>query len=71
MFNNYLQLVDEENNSVISPIDYLIEREYLSDIEYQVINEISDKRNSKLIDKSTYYKGLHESVEQSCKKLMK
>ena len=70
MFNHYLQLVDKNNNSVPSPIDYLIERDYLSNIEYQVINELSETRNSKLIDKSAYYKGLHESVTQTCKNLI-
>ena len=70
MFNYYLQLVDKENNSVPSPIDYLIEREYLSDIGYQVINEVSEKKNSRLVDKSAYYKGLHESVKQTCKNLI-
>ena len=70
MFNNYLQLVDENYNSVSSPIEYLIEREYLSNIEYQVINEVSEKNKSKLIDKSAYYRGLHESVAQTCKNLI-
>ena len=70
LFNNYLQLVDKDNNSVPSPIDYLIERNYLSNIEYQVINEASEKKSNKLIDKSAYYKGLHESVNQTCKNLI-
>lgn len=70
MFNNYIQLVDEDNNSVSSPIDFLIKKEYLSNIEYQVINELSETRNNQLIDKSAYYKGLHESVAKTCKNLI-
>ena len=70
MFNHYLQLVDENNNSVPSPIDYLIERDYLSNIDYQVINELSATRNSRLIDKSAYYKGLHENVVLTCRNLI-
>ncbi|MEO9954733.1 DEAD/DEAH box helicase family protein [Nonlabens sp.] len=70
MFNHYLQLVDENNNSVPSPIDFLIERDYLSNIEYQVINELSATRNSQLIDKSAYYKGLHENVVLTCRNLI-
>ena len=70
MFNHYLQLVDENNNSVPSPIDFLIKRDYLSNIEYQVINELSETRNNKLIDKSAYYRRLHENVALTCRNLI-
>eukprot|EP01093_Parvamoeba_rugata_P016074 TRINITY_DN582_c0_g1_i2.p1 TRINITY_DN582_c0_g1~~TRINITY_DN582_c0_g1_i2.p1 ORF type:complete len:302 (-),score=52.65 TRINITY_DN582_c0_g1_i2:588-1493(-) len=70
MFNHYLQLVDKENKIVPSPIDYLIERDYLSNIDYQVINEVSEKQKNNLIDNSAYYKGLHQSVMQTCLNLI-
>lgn len=67
MFNNYVQLVDEENKSVPSPIDYLVQRDYLSSITYQVINAASDSKN---VDNSAYYKELHENVKRTCNKLI-
>lgn len=70
MFNHYLQLVDEENKTVSSPIDYLIKRDYLSEIDFQVVNEVSEMQNNIIIDKSAYYKGLHESVKQTCRNLI-
>jgi superfamily II DNA or RNA helicase len=70
MFNNYLQLTDKSNIPVDSPISYLIEREYLSDIKYQVINESAVIGNSNLMDKNTYYKNLHLSVKQTCLNLL-
>ena len=70
MFNNYLQLIDQDNNTIDSPIEYLIERNYLSKINYQIINEASERNSNKLLDKSAYYKNLHDNVKQTCANLI-
>ena len=69
MFNHYLSLVDKNNNQPQSPIEYLINKRYLSNVSYQVINE-SSSHNLKNNDKSGYYKSLHENVERVCKNII-
>ena len=66
MFNHYLRLKDESNNEVDSPIRYLQEKSYLSNIEFYVLNEAIGMVKSKKVDKSGYYKQLHESVYNTC-----
>lgn len=64
-FNHYLKLTDRNNIDVENPIDYLIDNEYLSKINYQVINS-NDSDNDFYI----YYKDLHKRVLELCQKLI-
>ena len=66
MFNHYLRLKDESNKEVDSPIKYLQEKSYLSNLEFYVLNEAVGIEKSKKADMSGYYKQLHESVYKSC-----
>ena len=64
-FNHYLKLTDINNHEVENPIDYLIEKEYLSNISYEVVNTFSNDKNP-----FKYYKELHSSILKFCKNLI-
>lgn len=64
-FNHYLRLTDEENKEVSNPIDYLIEKKYLSNINYEVINTLSNEDNP-----FQYYKELHSGILTLCNSLI-
>ena len=64
-FNHYLKLTDVNNQEVKNPIDYLIEKEYLSNISYEVVNTFSND-----INPFEYYKELHSSILKVCKNLI-
>lgn len=64
-FNYYLKLTDKNNREVENPIDYLIEKEYLSNINYEVINTYSNDNNP-----FNYYKELHASILGVCANLV-
>lgn len=66
MFNSYLQLINTKNEIEKSPINYLIDREYLSKIEYQVINETHIVNSNDNQINSDYYRNLHENVKNTC-----
>ena len=66
MFNNYYQLRNEKDKIVNSPIEYLVEREYLSNVDYNVINPSASSNKSNGFE---YYKELHESVLKTCNNL--
>lgn len=70
MFNHYLRLKDEYNREVDSPIEYLQKGEYLSTIDFHVLNEATASDKSKKDDMSGYYKELHESVLNTCRNLI-
>jgi superfamily II DNA or RNA helicase len=63
-FNHYLKLTDDDNSEVDNPIDYLIGEEYLSNINYEVVNTFS---SDNLFE---YYKELHLKVQAVCKKII-
>ena len=65
-FNHYLKLTDINNNEVENPIDYLIEKEYLSNISYEVVNTFNNDNNP-----FDYYKELHSSILKVCENLIK
>jgi len=64
-FNHYLKLTDKNNTEVENPIDYLIERDYLSNISYEVVNTYGNDDNP-----FHYYKELHASVLTVCNNLI-
>lgn len=64
-FNHYLKLTDDENSEVENPIDYLIKNEYLSNINYEVINSQTNDN-----DLFIYYKELHRRVLEVCQNLI-
>lgn len=64
-FNHYLKLTKKNNTEVENPIDYLIEKDYLSNISYEVVNTYSNDNNP-----FQYYKELHDSVLTVCKNLI-
>lgn len=66
MFNHYIRLKDEFGNEVDSPIEYLQKGEYLSKIEFNVLNEATHHGKAKNDDLSGYYKSLHDSVLNTC-----
>ena len=70
MFNHYLRLKDEFNKEVVSPIKFLQEREYLSTIDFNVLNAATENSNSKKDDQSGYYKALHQSILDTCKNIL-
>lgn len=65
LFHTYLEITDEQNGKVNSPMTYLIKREYLSRITYETLN--AQKGNN---SKSEYYGLLHENVKQKCEELI-
>lgn len=69
MFNHYLRLKDEFNEIVDSPIEYLQEGEYLSKLNFNVLNEATNS-NAKSEKRSGYYKELHESVINTCRNII-
>jgi superfamily II DNA or RNA helicase len=64
-FNHYLRLTNLNNIEVDNPIAYLIEKEYLSDISYEVVNTFSNDDNP-----FQYYKELHKSIIKVCENLI-
>jgi len=70
MFNHYLRLKDEFNKEVVSPIKFLQEGEYLSTLNFNVLNAATENSKSKKDDQSGYYKALHQSVLDTCKNII-
>lgn len=64
-FNHYLKLKDKNDIEVENPINYLIERGYLSNLNYEVINTFSNDD-----DPFNYYKDLHSSILTVCNNLI-
>lgn len=69
LFNYYLRIKDPNGEKVASPIEYLQNGEYLSQIKFQVLNEATNKYALKN-DMTGYYKALHESVLNTCKNII-
>ena len=61
MFHSYLELLDENLKKVESPIEYLMERKYLANLNFEILN--SERNNS---SNSDFYRNLHESVLTEC-----
>ena len=64
-FNHYLKITDENNKEVDNPINFLMNKKYLSNITYEVINTYSNND-----DFYIYYKELHSSVLSVCQRLI-
>ena len=65
MFNTYFELTDENDEKVNSPMNYLIKRNFLSEITYEVLN--AQKANN---SKSEYYSELHTNIKRKCEFLI-
>jgi DNA repair protein RadD len=65
-FNFYFQITNDSNELIESPISYLIEREYLSNIKYKLLDNSEGN-----VSKSEYYKTLHLSVLSECNAIIK
>jgi superfamily II DNA or RNA helicase len=64
LFQTYLSITDENGREIESPMKYLIDLGYLSQVKSQVLN--TERGNSN----SEYYKNLHEAVAEECKQLI-
>ena len=71
MFNYYLKIKNDEGMDIDSPIEYLQNLEYLSKIDFQVINNASERIGQNLVDYSGYYNELHSNIERVCNTLIK
>lgn len=65
LFKDYFTLTNDTGQEESSPLQYLIEREYLSSVKFEILN-MSDGQ----VSLSEYYKTLHESIIQECNKLI-
>jgi DNA repair protein RadD len=65
MFHKLLEIKDQNESEVSSPIEYLVEGGYLSKLHFEVLNA-SKQGNSN----SEYYNQLHESVKNECEKII-
>ena len=65
-FNVTFQITDKNENDVTSPIQYLIEREYLSSIKYHILSNSEGN-----VSKNEYYKTLHDAVLFECSEIIK
>ena len=64
MFNTYLELTNSKNNTVTSPIEYLVNKKYLAKINFQVLNATRGDSQSE------YYNDLHDIVKSECQKII-
>ena len=65
LFKDYFTLTNESDEEEPSPLQYLIERDYLSSVKFEILN-MSDGQ----VSLSEYYKTLHESIIEECNKLI-
>jgi DNA repair protein RadD len=65
LFNEYLVLTDENGKGVESPLQYLIERKFLSKINFEVLNVPEGE-----VSKSEYFRTLHNSILVECQLLI-
>lgn len=66
LFTDYLVLTNEEDQQIESPLQFLIERKYLSEVTFEIL-DMSDGD----INKSEFYRTLHNSVLKECQYLIK
>ncbi len=65
MFHSYLELLDDNLKKVESPMEYLIDRKYLANINFEILNsERSQSSNSE------FYRNLHQSVKKECENIL-
>jgi superfamily II DNA or RNA helicase len=65
MFNEVISITNDNNEIEISPIDFLTNKGYLARINFQLL------KNEESINKTmNYYKTLHLSVIENCKRLI-
>lgn len=64
MFNEYYEITNENDKNLQSPIQYLIQTGYLSNLRFQVLN--TQSRNNT----SNYFNELHESIINECRNLI-
>jgi DNA repair protein RadD len=64
LFQTYLAITDDEGKEIESPMKYLIDEGYLSQIEMQVLNSERGSSNSE------YFKNLHKAVAEECENLI-
>jgi DNA repair protein RadD len=65
MFNEVISITNDNNESEISPIDFLTNKGYLAKINFQLLK--NEESNIKTMN---YYKTLHLSVIENCKRLI-
>jgi superfamily II DNA or RNA helicase len=64
-FNIYEQLSDEHDNYLTSPIQYLIDRSFLSRINFNLLNNSEGD-----VSEAEYYRTLNKSVINECKQII-
>lgn len=62
MFNKYLTILDNSKDKDKSPIQYLVDLEFLSQVSFDILNMTDDQSSL-----STYYKSMHNSVLNECR----
>ncbi len=65
MFNEVLSITNDNNEIEISPIDFLTNKGYLARINFQLL-----KNEESIVKTMNYYKTLHLSVIENCKRLI-
>jgi len=65
LFNSYLMLTDENNHEVESPIEFLVQKEYLSKISFDILDMSDDKSSL-----SNYYRMMHYSILSECQSII-
>lgn len=64
IFRSYYEITDEYGGAIESPIEHLVNKEYLSRIDTHVLNAERGQSNSE------YFKKLHNSVKNECLNLI-
>jgi superfamily II DNA or RNA helicase len=64
-FNIYEQLSDEQDNYLTSPIQYLIDRSFLSRINFNLLNNSEGE-----VSEAEYYRTLNKAVINECKQII-
>jgi DNA repair protein RadD len=65
-FNFYFQITNDKKEVIESPISYLIDGQYLSNIKYELLSYSEGD-----VSKSEYYKTLHQSILKECENIIK
>jgi superfamily II DNA or RNA helicase len=63
-FQKHFEIRDENNNPVNSPIQYLVDNEFLASLKFEKLNSVIGS------SKSEYYGNLHASIIQECRNLL-
>lgn len=64
MFNEVVTIISDSGKPIDSPIEYLVNNQYLAKIDYQILN------TEKGLDKSEYFNNLHFTIKEECKSII-